>query len=241
MSLKLKLKLVLYAVFVSGGLLTGFFTYQNYLLLRSTGDHFTKTRALDGRPAATSGAPMGKDYSKVFLWGGAFALFFTGFAFLASRDLITLATNHLFHTRFVEDTDGPRNAAYEQADHAWRNGEHLMAIQLLREFLKKNPREQHAAIRIAEIYENDLRNPLAAALEYEEVLQHKLRADRWGWTAIKLANLYSGKLRKPDKAIELLQRIVEEYPQTKAAEKARQRLGLCESAREQELQEDTVV
>ena len=34
----------------------------------------------------------------------------------------------------------------------------------MREYLKKNPREQHAALRIAEIYEKDLQNNLAAAL-----------------------------------------------------------------------------
>ena len=40
-----------------------------------------------------------------------------------------------------------------------------------REYLNKHPREQYVALRIAEIYEENLNNPLAAALEYEEVLK----------------------------------------------------------------------
>src|SRR2546429_1455339 len=48
----------------------------------------------------------------------------------------------------------------------FRSGNFLEAIQLMRDYLKQNPREQHVALRIAEIYEKDLQNFLAAALEY---------------------------------------------------------------------------
>src|SRR6266540_2284702 len=93
----------------------------------------------------------------------------------------------------------------------WADGHHLEAIRLMREYLQKNPREQHVALRIAEIYEKDLQNYLAAALEYEEVLKHKLPPERWGWAAVHLCNLYTSKLNHSDKAIILLQRIVTEY------------------------------
>jgi hypothetical protein len=93
---------------------------------------------------------------------------------------------------------------------------------------QKHPREQYVALRIAEIYETNLRNYLAAALEYEEVLKKKLPAERWGWAAIHLANLYSGKLDRIPEATALLHRIVEEYGQTGAAKKARERLGIPE-------------
>ena len=96
----------------------------------------------------------------------------------------------------------------------------------MRDYLKANPREQHVAIRIAEIYEKDLQNPLAAALEYEELLKQKLQPEQWAWTAIHLCNLYNGKLSQPDKANVLLRRIVDEYGETSAAEKARKRLGI---------------
>ena len=105
----------------------------------------------------------------------------------------------------------------------WANGNHLEAVNLMREYLKKNPREQHVALRIAEIYEKDLGNPLAAALEYEEVLKTNLPAERWGWAAIHLCNLYS-KLNQHDKSVALLRRIDSEFHETAAAEKARKRL-----------------
>jgi hypothetical protein len=93
--------------------------------------------------------------------------------------------------------------------------------------VKKHPRELYAALRIAEIYEKDLKNPLAAALEYEEVLKHRFTTERWGWAAIHLCNLYS-KLNQSDKAVALLRRIADEYPKTGAAKKARSRLGIAE-------------
>jgi tetratricopeptide (TPR) repeat protein len=121
-----------------------------------------------------------------------------------------------------------KDPEYEKAEEVWANGQHLDAIALMREYLAKNPREQHVAIRIAEIYEKDLGNPLAAALELEEVLRKKLPREKWGWTAVRLSNLYSGRLNQSDKALQLLERIVNEYPETGAAKKARQRLGLPE-------------
>jgi hypothetical protein len=98
----------------------------------------------------------------------------------------------------------------------------------MRDYLKRHPREQYVALRIAEIYETDLHNYLAAALEYEDVLKKRLPAERWGWAAVHLANLYSGKLNKTEQATVLLRRIADEYGQTAAAKKARERLGLPE-------------
>src|SRR2546428_27628 len=69
---------------------------------------------------------------------------------------------------------------------------------------------------------------LAAALEYEEVLKQKLPPERWGWAAVHLCNLYTSKLNQSEKAIILLQRIVTEYGETAAAEKARKRLSQLE-------------
>ena len=114
------------------------------------------------------------------------------------------------------------------AEEEWAKGNLLQAIQLMRDYLKQNPREQHVALRIAEIYEKDLQNFLAAALEYEEVLKQKLPPERWGWAAIHLCNLYTSKLNQSDKAIALLQRIVADYGATGAAEKARKRLAQLE-------------
>ncbi len=129
---------------------------------------------------------------------------------------------------FNDDLEGMRSPEYEAAENEWNNGRYLEAIKMLRAYYEKHPREVYVAIRIAEIYETNLRNHLAAALEYEEILKKPLPAERWGWAAIHLVNLYSGKLNKPDQAMALLQRIANEYSQTAAAKKARVRLGLPE-------------
>lgn len=160
------------------------------------------------------------------------------FGYLAGLLVVTLALgilaaydiSHLFAEKvhkfiFEEGDEVEKDPEYDEAERVWANGNHLEAIQLMRDFLKTNPHAQYAAIRIAEIYEKDLGNYLAAALEYEEILKKKLPPDRWGWAAIHLANIYSGKLNKPEKAEELLRRIVTEHPYTPAARKARERLG----------------
>jgi TolA-binding protein len=156
---------------------------------------------------------------------------------LLARDL-----SHFFGGRsvdflFNDEGTGIKNPEYEEAEQEWANGNHLEAIRMMRDYLTKNPREQYVALRIAEIYEKDLKNNLAAALEYEQVLKHKLPPDRWGWAAIHLCNLYS-KLGKTDDAVALLRRIVAEYGETPAAEKARKRLATFENVGEEGLDAD---
>jgi len=141
-----------------------------------------------------------------------------------SRFLATRVENFIFN----DDLKGVRDPAYDEAEAVWAQGDYLDSIQLMRDYYKNNPREVHVALRIAEIYESNLGNYLAAALEYEEVLKKRLPSERWGWAAIHLSNLYSGKLNKIEDATKLLHRIVDEYGQTAAAKKARERLGIPE-------------
>lgn len=187
--------------------------------------------------------PFDTAYTKMLLSGGVLLLSFSGLALLVARDIGAAIGGRAGALYYDEDevNETSRNALYEQADTAWNNNDYLEAVRLLRLYVQQNPREQHAILRIAEIYEKDLGNPLAAALELEEVLKQRLKPDRWGWTAIKLSNLYTGKLNQNAKAIALLNRLVEEYPQTGAAEKARKRLAMMNEAEGDLLQEETNV
>ena len=157
-------------------------------------------------------------------------MFFTliGLAVMIGYDVSKFFANRVNDFIFNDDLKGMKDPEYEEAEHVWAKGDFLGAVGLMREYLNRHPREQYVALRIAEIYESDLRNYLAAALEYEEILKKKLPDERWGWAAIHLANLYSGKLNKPEPAEAWLHRIVNEYSQTAAAKKARERLGLPE-------------
>lgn len=164
------------------------------------------------------------------LLGGLIAYDFT-------RNFAHKAVDMLFdddHTPAVKDPE------YERAEQVWAEGRPMEAIEIMRAHLKKNPREQYVALRIAEIYEKDFRNYLAAAMEIEEVLKHKLHPDRWGWTAIHLCNLYSKLGRQADYDA-LLNRIVKEFPHTSAAIKARKVLGLPEENMESDESQSTNV
>ena len=173
-------------------------------------------------------------YARMLSFGAVFFVSVVGLGLLLGNDVAHFFGNRVIKGLYNDEGEGIANPEYEVAEQEWANGNHLEAIRLMRDYLQKNPREQHVALRIAEIYEKDLHNPLAAALEYQEVLTQKLPAERWGWAAIHLCNLYL-KLDKHDKSVALLRRIDAEYGETAAAEKARKRLedlGLAQEVTE---------
>lgn len=220
------LKVILYLVLIAlvGWTARGF--YQNY----QASNKASAAGRLDGegepqQPKFNSGA-QGR------MMGFAFGLIgcAIGLGFLVSHDVSRWFASRATDFLYNDNLEGVHNPDYDQAEQAALDGRHLEAIGMLREFLKKNPREIYAAIRIAEIYEKDLQNFLAAALEYEEVLKHRFNPDRWGWTAIRLVNIYTGKLNKTEAAMEWLNRIITEHPESAPAKKARERLGNPEIA-----------
>src|SRR3954471_8975885 len=176
------------------------------------------------QPPAVQPLTRAERTARAMAWGAGLFAVIICLGLLIAHDFSHFAANKFEKFIFNDDLEGVKDPEYEQAEKVWANGNFLEAIQLMRDYLKEHPREQYVAIRIAEIYENDLGNYLAAALEYEEILKKKLPDERWGWAAIHLANLYSGKLNRGQDAIVLLQRIVAEYGHTAAAKKARERL-----------------
>jgi TolA-binding protein len=174
-------------------------------------------------PTQTGQAAFKPSYARALLWGMLALGSLIGLGALIAHDLTEYAGQRAEHALFDDEGDDMSETTYDQVEKAYGEGDFLEAIRLLREFLKENPRGVHAQIRIAEIYEKDLHNHLAAALEYEEVLKQRLDPDRKGWTAIHLVNLYN-RLGKRDDAIALLQKVVVECPDTPAAAKARERL-----------------
>ena len=181
-----------------------------------------KRRADADEISAVAGT-SGRGYARMITYGLILLVFVIGLAVMLAYDISHFLASRAEKALFNDD-GAPVDPEYDQAEELWKDGKHLEAIQAMREYLNKHPREQYVALRIAEIYEENLFNPVAAALEYEEVLKKSLPAERWGWAAIHLANIYSGKLNQPDKAIALLRRIDSEYGTTSAAIKARERL-----------------
>lgn len=216
------IKIAVYTVLVSLACLFFHGFYGNYSRLMNT--TVDDEAAINKDSIVARQLPSSAKFSNIIMYGGALV----GTAIILGLLLGHEVSNYVGHKfgkfLFNEEGEAFKDTDYEIAEQKWVDGNHLEAIELMRGYLKKNPNEQHVAIRIAEIYEKDLLNPLAAALEYEEVLKQKLAAEQWGWTAIHLCNLYLSKLNKPKKATEWLRRIAAEYPDTGAAEKARKRL-----------------
>jgi hypothetical protein len=180
----------------------------------------SKSKIIKKTAEDTTGA---KTHSRIGLWTGSFVLSVIALGGLIAWDISNFMGSRALKVLYNDENVGIKDPEYEEAEKLWANGQHLESVRMMRDYLNKNPREVHVALRIAEIYEKDLNNFLAAALEYEEVLKTKLPDERWGWAAIHLCNLYF-KLGQEVKGYALLQRIVKEYGETQAAEKARKRL-----------------
>tara|TARA_B100001964_G_C14185428_1_gene578385 strand:- start:105 stop:938 length:834 start_codon:yes stop_codon:yes gene_type:complete len=147
------------------------------------------------------------------------------FALLVARDVSTLAGERVGGNYLTKSTKSQKADMYEEAEAIWADGAYVDAIDSFRDYLKTFPGEYHVHKRIAEIYENDLGSFRAAAMEYEEMLEIDIPQARWGWVAIHLCNLYSGKLDDADRAFALLQRVADECGDTSPALKARDRLA----------------
>jgi len=217
-------KIILYVICISAAVCFGILAKNSLRQAGATSK--TQAQKLD-EAASTDNTQAARgptqSYSKMVTYGLLCLAAFGGFAVLLAHDISRFVANRAEAALFNDD-GAPLDPEYEQAEELWKDGKHLEAVRALREYLQKHPREQYVALRIAEIYEENLFNPLAAALEYEEVLKKKLPAERWGWAAIHLANIYSGKLNQPEKAVALLRRIDSECGTTVAANKARERL-----------------
>ena len=192
--------------------------------------------AASANPATTSGDFTQRNSSKrvgrLMAYGVAGFFVFVGLAVLIASDVSRYVANRVDDFIFNDDLKGVKDPEYEEAEKTWAKGEYLDAIRMLRDYLNRHPREQYVSLRIAEIYEDNLGNHLAAALEYEEILKKRLPHERWGWAAIHLVNIYSGKLNRGEEAEKLLHRIVNEYGETAAAKKARERLGIPQPVEE---------
>jgi TolA-binding protein len=219
-----EIRLGLYVVLLAGACVFGSLALSSYKrIMHQPSDasqaNLTEVPALhkDDGPRTSLG------YARMLTCGAFFFASVVGLGLLVGHDVSHHLGNRVLRGLYNDEGEGIADPEYDAAEQVWADGKYLDAIGMMREYLKRNPREQHVALRIAEIYEKDLANPLAAALEYEEVLKQKLPAERWGWAAIHLCNLY-GKLDQQDKSVALLRRLDAEYNETAAAEKARKRL-----------------
>jgi len=178
------------------------------------------------RDTTTDSAPVqvsGRGWAQLLFWGFLGVASVAGLGALIAYEVSQYAGNRATESLFDDEGEGIPDSIDDLVEKAYADGDFLEAVRLLREHLAQRPGSVEAQIRIAELYEKDLNNPLAAALEYEEILKLSLSPEKRGWTSIHLVNLYN-RLDKPDQAIGWLKRVVAECPGTPAAAKARDRL-----------------
>jgi hypothetical protein len=220
-----KVKITFISLFGAGTILFAVLFYSHYTNFMDEAQKAADQDRVEQltQTGKTRVAPAG--YVRVMVFGACFVLFALCLGLMGGHELSEFVAEKMVK-HLYDDEGEPMGKEYDLAEETWANGNYLEAINLLRDYYKKHPNQVHVGIRIAEIYEKDLNNPLAAALELEEVLTHKLKPDNWGWTAIHLCNVYITKLKQKDKAIGLLLKIDAEYGNTTAAEKARKRLAM---------------
>lgn len=114
--------------------------------------------------------------------------------------------------------------AWWKAERLCRDKQPLEAIRVLREHLKSHPKHWAAAVRIAEIYEHQLNDALAAALEYESLLNQRLPKSARAEILLRLAACHLLR-HQADECAARLQEVIADFPGTSAAAKAERRLA----------------
>jgi hypothetical protein len=165
----------------------------------------------------------GASRAKMLGWFGLFLLSTVALGLLCAYEASKFYRNRAEKWILEGGTSTGPVPELEEAERVRASGDPLDAIRLLRDYLQANPYELRAMARIAEIYRYDLKNDLAAALEYEELLKHKLPDDQWAWSALHLAKLY-GRLNEFEKSVSLLERLDADYGHTIAGRRAKKAL-----------------
>ena len=113
--------------------------------------------------------------------------------------------------------------AWWKAERLCKEQQPLEAIRILRDYLNAHPRHWGVAVRIAEIYQHEIKDPLPAALEYEELLKQHLSDAARAEIMLRLAACRL-LLREAETAAAMLRQVIEQFPRTPAAKKAARRL-----------------
>ncbi len=181
-------------------------------------------------PAVTTNRRVGRNYLRLLGYTVGFAAALTVLGFVAAQDFGYLLRFRMGREVSYVSAKSERKGQYERAEYLILKGDHHAAIRLLQGLVAKQPDNVHMTLRIAEVYDKELQDFPNAALHYERVLKLELPAEQWGWLAIRLSNIYSGKLSQPQAALALIRRIAAEHPETQAGGKALKRLARLNEA-----------
>lgn len=192
----------------------------------------TATNSSAANPAAAKelaalrqGRRAGGNYIRILFSTLGFGASITVLGFVAAQDFGRVLKFRFGKAVTYVDAKSERNDQFDRAQILAAKGKHAAALKLLQEILARHPQHARSLLLGAEIHDKEMGDHAAAALHYERLLRLKLPAEQWGWTAIRLANIYSGKLGQPDAALDLMKRLATQHPDTPAGAKAIKRLA----------------
>lgn len=160
--------------------------------------------------------------------GIAFAVLFviTGFFFAHQMgDILRFDLGRKI--QYVDDVSSDQER-YEKAEYLILKGSHRDAVKLLEQIIANDADHFEARLRLAEVLDKNLEAYEEAAPAYEAALKLKFHPERWAWAAVRLCNIYSGKLGQGNRALKMMRRVAEEHPHTAAAAKVKKRLAMVD-------------
>ncbi len=131
--------------------------------------------------------------------------------------------------RFTQETLGSTEAVEDDALHdaraALAQGDYDEAIKRFREVYKTDPDDRFPLVEIARIQREKLDDPEAAVATLQDALESKdWRQNDAGFFMFRIADIYENDLENKEGAINILQQVYEEFPDTRHSANATHKL-----------------
>src|SRR6266511_2770344 len=143
-------KIAFYVVLAIIACLFGWRFKTNYSRLMEDGNSGSDTELVNIKipDYQKKAAPVRTDYH-LGAWGAGLVLSLVGLGLMVAHDVSGFAGNRALKVLYNDDgNEGLASPDYEKAEEEWANGNFIGAIQLMREYLKLNPREQSEERRV---------------------------------------------------------------------------------------------
>ena len=129
-----------------------------------------------------------------------------------------------FFTDFIYPTGGGETKSYDIAEKLTIDGRYAEAVAEYERAIEEDPEDATPRIMMADTYCKAGQYELAAQA-LDETLELDLPAEQWCHVVNRLADIYAQNTREPEKAVAVLNRIVNKYPESAFARYARERIA----------------
>ena len=132
---------------------------------------------------------------------------------------------HKFTHAVYDSAEMVESDPMHDARSLYAQGEYEAAIEAFREAAQADPMNRLPWVEIAKIQRDNLENPLAALATLREALEsHEWQVNDAAFFMFRIAELYDEDLQNRETAIEILQQVCTELPETRHSANARHKL-----------------